>query len=1114
MLLGFFVHKNRKLIKTLSKDVTLITFISLFCIGGASLLYQYQIYTNNVKLLKIENIEQKKKFLKDEVFQKATTIETQIEQIISSKNSELKKELIQLHLLLNNIYEHDIKTSATNEHVREHLTLFFTNNSFWKPNLFYYVIDNSIENSVIYHKNCEDTICNDVGLIESIKEKIENLPLKKGEATILNIKTEKNSDFNKEKSGFELRDKKDFLENQPQNKSENSSNITLAVIDFTPFKWILVAGFYNEIVDRDIVKKTAENVKNTPFFNDDYFYLIKTDGTILTNAGDSTTIGKNLKNYKDSNKINIFKETLKAIEIDKGGFIEYLWKKPNQKKEYPKITFVKKIKNRELVLGKGIYVDDLEQLIAEKKELLKNNITQFIIILTFISFIVSIFALFIISLLSKKFIKNFDAFIDFFEKSSLKSKEINPENLFFDEFKVLANSANFMIKQQKENEMLFKLFVEQSKDGVMIIDEKGVIIECNQIILDVMDFERDNILFKEIWEIQSERVPLIQKTPHLANQIKMILEDFFKNIQNEITEHPIEQRLQRRDGSIRVIQSVVFPIKMGDRTLIGSIIRDITDQKQVEKDLIAEKERLAVTLKSIKDGVIVTNTEYLVVSMNPSAERLTGWKQIESVGKNLNQIFRIFFQESDNQISETILVDKNGGRKIITDSFAPIYDNRGKILGTILVFQDITERHKINFERQKMQKLESIGILAGKIAHDFNNLLTGILGYINLAKVSNSEEDITQNLQKAEETTLSAQKISNQFLTFSRGGEPVKKGCNFFTIVNDALNSTEFEGIELFFISNIKEIPILGDEHQILQMLKELFFNAKESMPNGGKLTISIARVVAPIDITINEDSGDNYALLSIKDSGNGMSESVKKRVFEPYFTTKDKKNGLGLTIVESILIQHNGKIEIHSKEGAGTLVQLFIPLNIKNSKNSEENDDDFNNRVNKNEFNQNFTNKNSINRSSENSDFININKDNNGSLDIKKESNKILIMDDEEMILKLSSKMLKHLGYEADCVRNGEEAIEFYKKSLEENRVYLGVILDLTIVDGLGGLKTVEELLKLNPKLKAIVSSGYSNDSANAHHKEIGFSGYLPKPYKINQLSEVIESILKSKLE
>ncbi|MBN2694283.1 cache domain-containing protein [bacterium] len=1086
------MQKNRKLIKTLSKYITLITFIASFSIGGASLIYQYQNYSDEVLILKKNSINQKKSFLKDDVSQKAISIEEKIEQVINTKYSELRGELSQLNLLLSNIYQHDIKTSATNEHIKEHLTDFFGNNSFWKSYFFYYIFDYSNnDNGFIYTKNCLSTICDHKDPFKSIKYILKDLIIKNNEPIVIKIYSKDNKKNFPNENSLNTLNKTDIedniLNNQKDNLKTKSQNfitiysdgidfdMVISVIHFSIFNWVLVTGYYLDELDKDITEKVVNIINKTPFFNDDYFYLIKTDGTILTNAGDPSTIGKNLNEYSNSNKIHIFKETLKAIKNENGGFIEYLWKKPNKKKEYPKITFVRKIKNRDLIIGKGVYIDDLYNIIEKKKDNLKGNITKFIVILTIISLFISVIALLIIQALSKKFIKNLDAFIDFFEKSSLKSREINPNELYFDEFKILANAANFMIKQQKENEMIFKLFVEQSKDGVMIIDDKGFVIECNQVVLNIMDFTREEILFREIWEIQSERMPLTQKTAHLITQMKIVLEDFFKNIQENITEHPIEQRLQQKNGDIKIVQSVVFPIKTSNKIIFGSIIRDITEQKQIEKDLIAEKERLAVTLRSIKDGVIVTNNDYLIVSMNPSAERLTGWKQIEAVGKNLNQIFRIFFQESDNQISETILLDKNGGRKIITDSFAPIYDNRGKILGTILVFQDVTERHKINFERQKMQKLESIGILAGKIAHDFNNLLTGILGYINLAKVSEKAEDINQNLQKAEETTISAQKISNQFITFSRGGEPVKKGCNLFSIVTDVLNSINFDKIELFFISNVKEIPIFADEHQLYQMIKELLYNAKESIIEAGKITLSVDRVVAPIGIS-GDDNSDNYALLSIKDNGIGMSDSIKKRVFEPYFTTKDKKNGLGLTIVESILIQHNGKIEIHSKENEGTLIQLFIPLNKNLQKNSEKN----NNNQNIDEFGK------------------------------SNQTNRILIMDDEDMILKLSSKMLKHLGYDTDTAKNGEDTIKLYKESLEKKQPYLGVILDLTILDGMGGVKTLEELLLLDPNVKAIVSSGYSDDSSNAHYKEIGFAGYLPKPYKINQLLEAIESVFK----
>ncbi len=374
-------------------------------------------------------------------------------------------------------------------------------------------------------------------------------------------------------------------------------------------------------------------------------------------------------------------------------------------------------------------------------------------------------------------------------------------------------------------------------------------------------------------------------------------------------------------------------------------------------------------------------------------------------------------------------------------------------------------------ERQKIEKLESIGTLAGGIAHDFNNILTGIMGNIGLAKRHvQPKSKAGERLVEAEKASLRARDLTQQLLTFARGGAPIKKLVSIAELIQDsttfALRGSNVR-CEFSLVDDLWSAEI--DEGQINQVITNLVINADEAMPEGGILNIGAKNRVVKTRSALPLPEG-NYVEITIEDHGVGISKEHLSKIFDPYFTTKQKGSGLGLSSAYSIVKNHSGYITARSKLGVGTTFHIYLPASEK-------------------------------------------------PIPVEKEAvaetavagkGRILVMDDEEVIRQLLESELTDVGYEVELTVDGAEAIEQYRKAKESGQPFDAVILDLTVPGGLGGKDVIRKLLEIAPDVKAIVSSGYSTDPIMADFKDYGFRGVVAKPYKMEQLEKTLRSLLR----
>ncbi len=521
------------------------------------------------------------------------------------------------------------------------------------------------------------------------------------------------------------------------------------------------------------------------------------------------------------------------------------------------------------------------------------------------------------------------------------------------------------------------------------------------------------------------------------------------------------------------------------------IATNITQRKKMNQALSEEKELLAVTLRSIGDGVITTDMAGCVVLINNVAETLTGWTLHESVGRPLSEIFNIM-DESTHQawndpvgkilgtemmvehFYHVILMTRSGLEKRVAFSGSPIRDEKNRAIGTVLVFRDITEQIRTEQELIKVKKLESIGVLAGGIAHDFNNILSVILGNIDFAlslSDSHMSNESKELLDEALKASRRAQGLTQQLLTFAKGGEPVKETACLADVITESANFIlhgDKVACRYNFPNDLWLVDI--DKGQISQVIQNIILNASQAMPGGGMIDVSCENVMAADIRDFDAPEHSRYIKVTIMDRGIGIPGNILERIFDPYFSTKQKGSGLGLAITHSIITKHRGNIFVNSTPGTGTTFTLYLPVSGNGSVTSkkEENTDDSGRKA------------------------------------------RIMVMDDEEQILKLTNRMLGKMGHEVVLATDGAEAVRLYKEACDIGQTMDLVIMDLTIPGGMGGKDAVKEILSVNPHAKVIVSSGYSTDPVMASYSEYGFCGALVKPFQLNELKKTLKMVLK----
>ncbi|HRR67975.1 MAG TPA: PAS domain-containing protein [Desulfomonilia bacterium] len=658
---------------------------------------------------------------------------------------------------------------------------------------------------------------------------------------------------------------------------------------------------------------------------------------------------------------------------------------------------------------------------------------------------------------------------------------------------------------------------ESTNDAIVLID-RDRLIDCNTAALKVFrSVDKEEFLQGGFLDFSF---------PGPAGQTALG-DDFHRHIARalKIGMERFEWQCRRADGSMFLSDIILSPFPLGARRVVAAIIRDISDLKNTEKalrkahDELEEKvrdrtkelcetndkllreirehakteadlrrseeryrrisEELDVVLNGITDIILLNDRDMNIIWANRAASEISGLPVEEIQGRKCYEALRkksVPCEQCPVVQAVGTASPREGTMKTSDGTLweimsYPVRDERGSIRGAIAITRNITDRKAAEEEAQKRCKLDSLATLAGGIAHDFNNILTVIMGNVSFAKMLISNEDrIYGKLDDIERASLKAKELTSQLMTFSKGGMLQRKPVMVDQILRDTVHFTlEHSDITARFHIAEDLWRADADEVQLGQVIRNIVLNAKEAMPHGGAIVVE-ARNCSGENEKCLPIPGGNYVEISIRDTGSGIDESILGNIFDPFFTTKQKCSGLGLTTSYSIMKKHGGHICASSFPGNGATLTLYLPAAIHTGQEEEQ----------PREFQEACTG-----------------------------SGRILFMDDEAFIRDLAMGILSHLGYELTFAREGSEAIEAYRMALEQGKRFDAVILDLTVAEGMGGKECIRELRKIDPDVRAIVSSGYTSDPIMTDPQRFGFSAFIAKPYNIQTLSTILKKTI-----
>lgn len=674
---------------------------------------------------------------------------------------------------------------------------------------------------------------------------------------------------------------------------------------------------------------------------------------------------------------------------------------------------------------------------------------------------------------------------------------------FFSGF-MLYRKLTSALSEKSEGEALFRAVVSVASDGILLVDAESLqILEANRGLEAMLGYGEGELTGKSLSSLTAcdhdfhkgaspgesvesssraaDRVFLTREGREIHTQTKTTRVRLKKREIVCLSVHDITERKQAEEA-LRTV-TMELERRIAERTAELSeanarLTADIEEKIRVETALRKEESIRRMVFDAIPDMITVIDRNLRIIHSNWGG----GYDYVpQEMRSGTPYCYDAFYPSQGGKCEpchalEAFTTGKVVCREKLNPRIGhveicayPIFGDDGQVLMVVEHARNIDERKRLEEERLKFQKLESVGMLAGGIAHDFNNLLTGVLGNIYLSKtLAPKGGKLARRLEEAEKAAQRAASLTHQLLTFSRGGEPVRKIVSLEKLIRDTVSFGLRGSNVRCEISIPPDIwPVQVDCGQISQVIGNLIMNADQAMRDGGIVTVCAVNAIVGQKESPTLSPG-RYVKVSVTDSGSGIPDSDLGRIFDPYFTTKSSGSGLGLSAAFSIIKKHGGVITVDSRLGEGSTFHFFLPA----------------------------------------ADGVAAEIEGEPAAP-GREKGKILVMDDEEIIREISGEILAHLGYRAEFCTDGAEAIEKYKEARESGEPFDLILMDLTIPGGMGGKDAMKRILEIDPDAKGIVSSGYSSDPILARYDQYGFRGVMTKPYDMEEMERTLRRVM-----
>jgi PAS domain S-box-containing protein len=618
------------------------------------------------------------------------------------------------------------------------------------------------------------------------------------------------------------------------------------------------------------------------------------------------------------------------------------------------------------------------------------------------------------------------------------------------------------------SEERYRDLVNNQGEGILLVDDKGKVTFSNPAADGIFGVQKGKLVGLNVVDFTDDEGR------------KKLLDE----VNDRKERSTYRWTLLKPNSARRTLLVTATPRKSREGQYLGmfAIFRDITDNELMEQALRKREAEYRSVVEDQTDLISRVQLDGTITFVNGAFCRFFGKTAEELVGRAfdlgipedeenaLTAMMAGLTPDKPTSSWEFRLMRADGKTRWMQSTFRGIFDRNGKLLEIQSVGRDISERIQMEQEMLRGQRLESLGTLAGGIAHDFNNVLTSIVGNVTLVKMKIMANDpLMIRLAETELEIIRAKKLADKLLTFSKGGEPVKEVQDIHDVVQDAVSSGLIGSSSTVRIESSKDIDLVQiDKGQIVHAVGNLIRNASEAMDNHGEIVVKISNLF--MEGSTNGHPSGRCVAVSVIDQGPGISHENLSKLFDPYFSTKGVGKGLGLSTSLSIVRRHGGWIDVETAEGRGTTFIMILPSALL---------------------------------------------DTSKEMAVKKitdTGSRILLMDDEEPILEVGKELLEANGFSVETAKDGRAALDLYMAASRDGKGFDVVIMDLTIRGGMGGKEAIVELLKIDPKAVAIVSSGYSNDPVMADYRKFGFSGVVQKPYLIQDMVEMIRTVTKDR--